>query len=190
MFLNLLVELLTYTIRLAKASEIYELPEVERLAALRFLPYVDELEISAEMLEGLTPISFLRRAQAEHRLWIAIPDLPKSSPIGFIAAKFLLESCFIIEISVHPAHGRKGVGSALIEACCQGTSARGLKWVSLTTFRYVPWNIPFYQKMGFEVVDEASQPSEIRAIVAHEARYGFKRKHRVVMSRALEERRP
>ena len=176
-----------YVVRLAKESEIYGLPEVERLAARRFLPYVDELEISAELLEGLTPISFLRRAQVEHRLWVALSQGAQSrdasEPVGFIAAKFLPETCFVIEISVHPDHGRRGVGAALIEACCQGASSRALKWVSLTTFRYVPWNIPFYKKMGFEVVDEVSQPPEIRAIVAHEARYGFRREHRVVMRR-------
>lgn len=175
--------MLSYIIRLAKASEIYGLPEVERLAARRFLPYIDQLEISADLLEGLTPISFLRRAQVEHRLWVALPNTPESEPIGFVAAKFWPGNCFIIEISVHPDYGRRGVGTALIEACCQGAMSREAKWVSLTTFRYVPWNIPFYEKVGFEIVAEDQQSPEIQAIVQHEARYGFNQAHRVVMSR-------
>ncbi|MGD1898487.1 MAG: GNAT family N-acetyltransferase [Phormidesmis sp.] len=181
-----------YTVRLAKETDIEGLPEVERAAAQRFLPYLSQLEISAELLEGLTPRSFLRRAQAERRLWVAVPmnavtdrSTAQSAllPVGFIVAKFLPESCFIVELSVHPDHGRQGVGRALIAACCQGAKARGAEWVTLTTFRYVPWNIPFYQRSGFELLQAKHWSPELRAIVQHEARYGFAQKHRVVMAR-------
>jgi hypothetical protein len=42
--------------------------------------------------------------------------------------------------------------------------------VTLTTFRDVPWNAPFYRRLGFEVVDEL--PSGLAAIRAHEAMAG------------------
>ncbi|MGB7487011.1 MAG: hypothetical protein WA901_12530 [Phormidesmis sp.] len=84
-----------YTVRLAKEEDILALPAVERAAAQRFLPYLAQLEISAEHLEGLTPLTFLRRSQAEKRLWVAVPT-DESAPIGFIVAKFLPESCFLI----------------------------------------------------------------------------------------------
>ncbi|MEL6158841.1 MAG: GNAT family N-acetyltransferase [Cyanobacteria bacterium J06627_32] len=173
------------------------MPNIERLAAQRFAPYLDQLEIPAELLEGLTPVRFLRRAQAERRLWVAIAQNPKQNPqqdpqtleppvVGFIVAKFLLESCFIVELDVHPEFGRRGIGSALVEACCSGARSRGVQWVTLTTFRYIPWNIPFYKRLGFEVVPAEQWAPEIRAIVQHEHRYGFATQHRAVMRRRAE----
>ncbi len=175
-----------YAVRLAEKEDIFVLPAVERAAAQRFLPYLAELEISVEHLEGLTPLTFLRRSQAEKRLWVAFSvGGPNPAPIGFIVAKFLPESCFIIELSVHPNHGRRGVGSALISACCQGAQRRGVEQMTLTTFRYVPWNIPFYQRLGFEVLAAEHWSPAVKAIVQHEDGYGFLTKHRVVMARPL-----
>lgn len=198
-----------YTVRLARATEVDCLPEIERLAARRFVPYLDRLEIPAELLEGLTPVRFLRRAQAERRLWVALVDSralevrPERDigqdiepgdesdaelVVGFIVAKFLLGSCFVVELDVHPDFGRRGIGSALVEACCAGARSRGVRWVTLTTFRYIPWNIPFYEGLGFEVLPAEQWPPEIRAIVEHEHRYGFATQHRAVMRRRA--RRP
>lgn len=160
------------------------MPEVERAAARRFLPYLEQLEISAALLEGLTPINFLRRSQRDQQLWVAVPNnTPQPQPVGFIVTKLLHNSCFVVELSVHPAHGRQGIGSALMEACCMGAITRGAQQVTLTTFRYVPWNIPFYQRLGFRQMSAEQWSPEISAIVQHEARYGFQPAHRVVMMR-------
>jgi len=173
-----------YTIRLAEESDIEVLPKVEHAAARRFLPYLERLEISAALLEGLTPISFLRRSQHDQQLWVAIPsDMPNPQPVGFIVTKLLHSSSFVVELSVHPDHGRQGIGSALIEACCMGAVSKGARQVTLTTFRHVPWNIPFYQRLGFRELSAEQWSPEIHAIVQHEARYGFDRAHRVVMMR-------
>ncbi|MEM6596964.1 MAG: GNAT family N-acetyltransferase [Cyanobacteria bacterium P01_D01_bin.36] len=172
-----------YTVRLAEEADIDGLPEIERAAAQRFFPYLKQLEISAGLLEGLTPVSFLRRARYERRLWVAVSTDENQRLVGFIVAKFLPNSCFIVELSVHPSHGRQGVGSALVEACCMGALTRNVQQVTLTTFRYIPWNIPFYQQLGFRELNARYWSPEIRAIVQHEARYGFAQQHRTVMIR-------
>ena len=181
-----------YTIRLAEEADINALPGVERAAAQRFLPYVEQLEITTKLLEGLTPTRFLLRSQREQRLWVAIPSrIPNQSanqsanpqPVGFIVAKFLPDSCFVVELSVHPDHGRRGIGSALVEACCTAALSRGRQQVTLATFRYVAWSIPFYQRLGCRPLGHGYWSPDIEAIVQHEARYGFARKHRVVMMR-------
>lgn len=171
-----------YAIRLAKATDVAALPEIESAAAKMFEPYLAWLDLSAEVMEGLTTLGFLHRAQAERRLWVGAIA---SKPIGFIVVKFLSFCCFVVELDVHPAYGRKGVGSALLERCCQDAKIRGFDQVVLTTFRRVPWNIPFYEKRGFEVLPEPAWSSEIRAIVQHEARYGFAPEKRAVMRRML-----
>ena len=167
-----------YEVRLARQTDLAVLPEIEKAAAQLFGPYLDWLEISADVLEGLTTPSFLMRAQAEGRLWVAAIA---QKPVGFIVAKFLPGCCFIVELDVHPHYGRMGIGSALVRACCYGAQHRGFDQILLTTFRRVPWNIPFYQRLGFEVLPDRLWSAEIQAIVRHEARYGFVPEKRAVM---------
>lgn len=178
-----------YTVRLAYEKDIEYLAEVERLAAQRFLPYLEQLQIPAELLEGLITRRFLRWAQIENRLWVAVPTAgiqdTEVRPVGFIVVKFLPHSCFVVELSVRPDFGQRGMGSALVNACCKDAKSRGATQMTLTTFRYVPWNIPFYQKVGFEILPSKDWSEEMRAIVEHETRYGFAPQHRVVMRRSL-----
>ena len=182
-----------YTIRLAKETDVNELPEIERAAAQQFSPYLGWLGISADILEGLVSQSFLLKAQSDNRLWVAVEKRPVEKsvegsvekPVGFVVIKFLPRSCFVVELDVHPEYGRMGIGSALIETCCNSARNRGFQEVLLTTFRKVPWNIPFYQRLGFEVLPSKAWSQEIRAIVDHEARYGFARNKRVVMRLAM-----
>ena len=169
-------------VRLAAAADLATLAEIECAAAKEFSPYVDWLDISPELLEGLVPLKFLRQAQADNRLWVAACQ---ESVVGFVVIKFLIESCFIVELDVHPKYWRQGVGSALVEACCLSARCQGFSKMTLTTFRQVPWNIPFYQTLGFSLLPAEQWPIEIQAIVQHEARYGFAAEKRAVMVRSL-----
>lgn len=171
-------------IRLAKVEDLVHIPVIEAAAAKQFEPYAAQLEISVDLLSGLTPLTFLKRAQLEKRVWVAVVD---AWPVGFIVAKFLQHSCFIVELDVLPAYSRRGIGTALIAHCCEGAMQRNYTQMTLTTFRYVPWNIPFYRRCGFEILLPERCSDELRAIAAHEARYGFAQRHRVVMHKLLSE---
>ena len=169
-------------IRFAEAEDIACLADIERAAAKRFLPYLTWLDVSPELLEGLVPPKFLREAQTENRLWVATVG---ERVVGFVVTKYLVESCFVVELDVHPDYCRRGIGSALLETCCAGAYMHGFEKMLLTTFRRVPWNVPFYQKLGFSVLPPERWSREIQAIVRHEARYGFAKEKRVVMARSL-----
>jgi GNAT superfamily N-acetyltransferase len=53
----------------------------------------------------------------------------------------------------------KGAGRALIAAVEEEARTRGLPAVTLTTFRDIPWNAPFYARCGFvELSDENLGP--------------------------------
>jgi len=58
------------------------------------------------------------------------------------------------QLAVDPAHGRRGLGTALLNACCEEARLRGYSQLSLTTFRDVPYNAPWYARLGFVIIDE------------------------------------
>jgi predicted N-acetyltransferase YhbS len=82
---------------------------------------------------------------------------------------------------VLPAHGRRGVGAALVRAVCAWARERGLPSVTLTTYRDVPWNAPFYTRLGFRTLRAAELGPKLRALVASEDAHGLRRAERVVM---------
>lgn len=76
----------------------------------------------------------------------------------------------IEQVSVHPA--RQGVGAALIEAAARWAQQKAFDAMTLMTFRDVPWNRPYYERLGFRVVDEAQLTEGLRALQANEPCWG------------------
>ena len=95
-----------------------------------------------------------------------------------------LEGCgYIEQIDVLPSHERRGIGARLIEAVADLARARGWPALTLSTFRDVPFNAPYYRRLGFEDVESLTPGmTEIRA--EHEAR-GLDESTRVFMRREL-----
>jgi GNAT superfamily N-acetyltransferase len=143
---------------------------------------------AAALLRGYAPPSVLnertseddfRDAQADGRLWIAFVE---NTPVGFALVEMLADDLpHLEEIDVHPQHGRRGIGSALVRAVCAWVSQSGYAELTLTTFRAVPWNLPFYSRMGFEEVSRTALRPELAAVVQDEAARGLDPRDRVVM---------
>ena len=53
--------------------------------------------------------------------------------------------------------------------------------MTLTTFRAVPWNMPFYSRLGFEVIPAEQLGPELVAVVENETARGLDPRDRVVM---------
>ncbi len=94
------------------------------------------------MLSHVTPVDSLAAAPLAGLLWVALE--PAGAPIGFAVASIRGRRMHLDELDVLPEHGRKGVGSALIEAVEDYALNSGCVEMTLTTFRDVPWNAPFY----------------------------------------------
>lgn len=75
--------------------------------------------------------------------------------IGFATCEAFEHELHLWELAVrHDAQG-KGAGRAMIAAVVDEARARGLPAVTLTTFRDIPWNAPFYARCGFvELTDD------------------------------------
>lgn len=64
----------------------------------------------------------------------------------------------------------QGVGRRLIQHVIAWAKAEGFARLSLTTFRSVPWNGPFYASLGFV---EDDRPPALQAILRTEAEKGL-----------------
>ena len=74
----------------------------------------------------------------------------------------------IEEVSVHPDHGRRGLGRRLVEAALAGVQAAGHERLTLTTFRELPWNGPFYASLGFVEASPDDISATYQALLAEE----------------------
>ncbi|MFG2530970.1 GNAT family N-acetyltransferase [Streptomyces sp. NPDC048516] len=103
-------------------------------------------------------------------------------PLGFLLWEPVDGCTHIEQVSVHPQHAHRRIGRALIDRAERegGPAPRPL---TLTTFAEVPWNAPYYARIGFRTLTDAELTPGLRAIRAHEATLGLDRWPRVCMRR-------
>ncbi|MEV0590937.1 GNAT family N-acetyltransferase [Nonomuraea cavernae] len=102
-------------------------------------------------------------------------------PAGFALVGWVDGNLHLEQLAVHPSCMRQGIGGRLIAAAREHALAAGAPAVTLTTFRDVPWNAPWYERHGFTVLPEAGWGPELRALVEHERELGIEVAPRVVM---------
>jgi GNAT superfamily N-acetyltransferase len=123
----------------------------------------------------------LKTAQAHGHLWVALAG---DVPVGFAHVEVLEATvAHLEEIDVHPEHGRRGVGRRLVRAVCTWAETNGYRAVTLTTFRDVPFNMPFYARLGFDVIPPEELSAALRVVVQDETRRGLDAARRVAMRR-------
>ncbi len=71
---------------------------------------------------------------------------------GFIQLVWVDRFLHIEEVSVLPAHQNQGIAAALIAHALDLARQKDGLGVTLSTFRDVSWNGPYYSKLGFEEV--------------------------------------
>nr|WP_246239683.1 GNAT family N-acetyltransferase [Acrocarpospora corrugata] len=102
--------------------------------------------------------------------------------VGFALFGWVDGVVHLDQLAVLPECGKQGIGSALVAALCDHAAAVS-EAVTLTTFRDVPWNAPWYARRGFAVLGEERWGPELAALVAHERELGIEVAPRVVMRR-------
>lgn len=115
-------------------------------------------------------------------LWIAhVQDLV----LGYLTTSVVDGEGHIDQVSVDPAAGGRGIGSALIERAIDWATKAGLGAMTLTTFSEVAWNGPFYLKLGFFEVEPAEVGPELARIRSREIANGVDIAPRISMRRLL-----
>ncbi len=168
-----------WSIKLAKADDANHLPEIE-LAAGRLFESIPEL---ADFAGGhaISPERHRKLIVKGHCL-VAVSG---ERIAGFLASEPAGRELHIAELSVHPDFQQQGVGARLMRGCQIDAHNSGFSALTLTTFRDVPWNGPFYQRLGFVEVGELDSHARLRGEIAKEVSQGMPEDKRIAMIRFL-----
>jgi len=160
-------------IRTARPDELEELQRLEDASGELFR------EIGMPEIADDDPLSLavLAHLQALGQVWVAVDP----EPVAWIAAAEVDGCAHVEQVSVHPDHSRRGVGRRLIDHVDAWSRARGHAALTLTTFRDVPWNGPYYERLGFRLVTELT-PGLVE-IVARETAHGLDPTTRICLRR-------
>ena len=136
-----------YAISRSTQDEIPALIAIDLAAGALF---ADTGLLSADALTDHVPPEVFEQAIAGDDLIIA--RCPAQHPVGFALTSRRGGTLYLDQISVHPGHGRKGIGAVLVDRVVAEAKVRKLRCVTLSTFRDLAWNGPFYRRMGFREI--------------------------------------
>ncbi len=165
-----------YSVRPARPDELGLLPDIERAAAAIF---------SATAFPEMADAALASEHVAHDRDWVWLTVGPDGRPVAFVIAHPLADGAHLHELDVHPSHARRGLGRLLIEAVAVRAAHEGAHAFTLTTFREIPWNAPYYARLGFRALAEAELSPALQAILRAEVAAGLPGVARTAMRREL-----
>lgn len=151
---------------------------VERAAAEMFLAY-DLVRITED--EPVDAASFRAHVEAGTAyVWESDGDV-----VGYLLLEVKDDAAHIEQVTVHPRAAGQRIGAALIDCSEAWAHEHGLRALTLTTFSEIPWNGPYYRRLGFAEVAPDEQGPELAAQVKYEASLGLTARPRIAMRRAV-----
>ncbi|WP_235735010.1 GNAT family N-acetyltransferase [Nocardioides alcanivorans] len=150
-----------YSIRSAKAEDVARLVQVEIEAGQLFhsvqMPLVAGDEPDPEVLAAAVDAG---------RAWVAVTE---GAVAGYISAEVLDDNAHIAQVSVAPEHAGRRIGQRLIDHVEAWGRRDGRAATTLTTFRDVPWNEPYYRRLGYRILDDDEVGPALARVMEHEA---------------------
>lgn len=152
------------SLQLAAVADFPRLAAIERAAARLFpagrVPDLDDTVPVAQLQQGLE----------DGLLWVA---RQQDATVGFTLSAVHEEYLHLLEVAVHPDWGRQGIGRQLVSHVLEQAQQRQVPGVTLTTFRDLEFNGPFYRSLGFVEIPEGQQSPTIASLVAAEQGAGM-----------------
>jgi ribosomal protein S18 acetylase RimI-like enzyme len=100
---------------------------------------------------------------------------------GFLSAIEVDNQLHIQELSVSQHFQGQGIGRKLLLTAIERSRNRELYGLTLTTFRDLPWNAPFYQQLGFETLSVTQLDPRLKAVLSQEITHGLPGERRCAM---------
>lgn len=167
-------------VRAARESDLAVMQDIERAAGTWFR----EIGMPEIAEDEPLPLAELARYRRDNRAWVAADD--RDIPVAYLIAD-VVDGCLHVEqVSVHPRAARRKIGRTLLEHAAAHAVACGLPALTLTTFAEVPWNAPYYARLGFRVLGDGELSPGMRAIRDREVAHGLHRWPRVFMRRDVD----
>jgi GNAT superfamily N-acetyltransferase len=121
---------------------------------------------------------------AEYDAWLVEVD---GRTVAYALVEWVDAVLHLEQISVLPEFAHRGIGATLITHIVGNYDTPAL---TLTTFVEVPWNGPYYERLGFRWLTPAEETPGLRKIRANEAAHGIDAWPRACMRRELKKSRP
>ncbi|KQZ27313.1 GNAT family N-acetyltransferase [Caulobacter sp. Root1472] len=160
-------------LRSARPEEIETIRALERASAQRFVGLMDAL-----VADEPRPAAVLAARIADGGLVVAVEH---QAIAGFAMFRPVEHRLYVEQIDVLPAFAGRRIGAALLDAVTEQARTAGLVGLSLSTFRKIPWNAPYYRRLGF--VEVAALTPAMAAIRAEHLARGLDEDARVFMVR-------
>ncbi len=166
------------TIRAATDEEVEALPAMQVAAGQLFR----QLGL-ATVADGPAPeVGGFVQAQRAGRLLVAVDG---GFVVGFVRLEVLDAAVHVEQVTVAPGHGGQGIGRRLLLAAEEIARERGYDRMTLTAFRDVPFNGPFYESLGWRALPADGLPSGLAAARDEEAEAGLDAWPRQAMAKQL-----
>lgn len=162
-------------IREARQGDLPGLREIERRAGELFR----EIGMAAVADDEPPTTSELLPYIEDGRAWVATDE--RDLPVAYLLLDVIDHNGHIEQVSVDPSHSRRGQGQLLIDRAAAWAREHGLPSLTLTTFSEVPWNAPYYEKLGFRRLSEQEITPGLDQIRRREAAHGLTAWPRVCM---------
>ena len=167
------------SIRAARTDELPRLREIERAAGRSFR------DIGMPEIADGEPLPQDELARYRRDGVALVAAGPDGLPMAYLVAEPVDGALHVEQVSVHPDGARRGTGRALLDHAAGLAAAQGLTALTLTTFADVPWNAPYYRRLGFRLLEEHELGPGLREIRRLEAAHGLDRWTRVCLRREV-----
>lgn len=164
-----------WSLRLARPGDAEEMPAIERAAAILFAS--DPAVASLDFDKTWEPPELRSLIRKGHSLVAHVGE----TMAGFIVTQPFQRELHIWEMDVHPDLQRMGIGAGLVRACQIDARNSGFHAITLTTFRDIAWNAPFYARLGFDEVTALDAHPRLASELALEADNGLPADRRCAM---------
>lgn len=157
---------MTLQVRLAPRAHAALFPAIEQSAGEAFRAIPDLAWIADHVV---SPAEDYLPMIAAGTVWEAVEG---ETPVGVLLGEVTGDTLHVWELSVLHSHQKQGLGRRLMAAAADHARAANLTAVTLTTFRSVPWNGPFYASLGYRML-ETPLPDGLQTLIDNENARGL-----------------
>ena len=164
-----------WSLRLAREADADFLPAIERAAAVKFADDLDLQDLDFDGTRGAPELgAMIRKGHC-------LVAESHGAIVGFLVAEPFRRELHVWEMDVLPELQGNRIGAGLVRACQIDARNCGFAALTLTTFRDLPWNGPFYERLGFVEVTDLDANPRLAGYLKEEADAGLPRERRCAM---------